>query len=101
MVRLDALDVREVFLVHVNNWFDHKWLGWRSWSEGELCVPSFDPHRVRSEKRFIRDEDWRGMDGRRVCDRELHRFRARPRHRSNCSLDLIFEVRGLHLVQRE
>ncbi len=24
---VSALDVREVFLVHVDNWFDHKWLG--------------------------------------------------------------------------
>ena len=24
------LGMREVFLVHVDNWFDHKWLGW--WS---------------------------------------------------------------------
>jgi hypothetical protein len=71
---LDALDVREVFLVHVDNWFDHKWLGWRSRSEGELGVPSFDPNRVRSENRFIRDEN--GMEWTAAALREeLHRFR--------------------------
>ncbi len=36
---LGALDVREVFLVHVDNWFDFKWLGWWSWDEGEHGVP--------------------------------------------------------------
>jgi hypothetical protein len=52
------LDVREVYVVHVDNWFDFKWLGWWSWSEGELnrlVVPPFNPNRVREQKRFIRD----------------------------------------------
>lgn len=53
-----TLQVREVFLVHVDNWFDHKWLGWRSWSNkgGEkLRVPLFTPNRVCSEKHFVWD----------------------------------------------
>src|SRR5215510_4576327 len=44
------LGMREVFLVHVDNWFDHKWLGWWSRKEEELRVPTFTPNRVRSEK---------------------------------------------------
>ena len=51
----------EVYLVHVDNWFDHKWLGWWStWKQGELkelYVPPFNPNRVRSQKRFLWDGD--------------------------------------------
>src|SRR2546430_14591892 len=47
------LRVREVFLVHVDNWFDHKWLGWWSRKEEELRVPTFTPNRVHSEKHFV------------------------------------------------
>ena len=47
------LRMREVFLVHVDNWFDHKWLGWWSRNEEELRVPTFTPNRVCSEKHFI------------------------------------------------
>lgn len=47
------LQMREVFLVHVDNWFDHKWLRWWSRKEEELRVPTFTPNRVRSEKHFI------------------------------------------------
>jgi hypothetical protein len=49
--------VREVFLVHIDNWFDHKWLGWCSRKgEEELRVPLFTPNRVSSEKHFVWDE---------------------------------------------
>src|SRR2546430_8818676 len=47
------LRVREVFLVHVDNWFDHKWLGWWSRKDEELRIPTFTPNRVRSEKHFV------------------------------------------------
>jgi hypothetical protein len=47
------LRMREVFLVHVDNWFDHKWLGWWSRKEEELRVPTFTPNRVHSEKHFV------------------------------------------------
>ena len=60
------LRMREVFLVHIDNWFDHKWLGWRStnqrllWRDRkggeELRVPLFTPNRVRSERHFVWDE---------------------------------------------
>jgi len=50
---LAALEIRQVFLVHVDTWFDHKWLGWWSWKGNELHVPPFTPRRVRSEKRFL------------------------------------------------
>lgn len=51
-----TLEISEVFLVQVDNWFDHKWLGWRSRGDDpELRVPLFTPNRVRSEKHFVRD----------------------------------------------
>jgi hypothetical protein len=46
------LEMREVFLVHVDNRFDHKWLGWWSRKEEELRIPTFTPNRVCSEKHF-------------------------------------------------
>jgi hypothetical protein len=53
------LEVCEVYLVHVDNWFDHKWLGWwSSWKHHdlqELYVPPFNPNRVRSQKLFTRN----------------------------------------------
>jgi hypothetical protein len=52
-----AHEVREVFLVHIDTWFDHKWLGWWSRKAGELRVPPFTPRRVLSEKRFVRSGD--------------------------------------------
>ena len=51
--------ISEVYLVHIDNWFDHKWLLW--WSSGgqqeltKLCVPPFNPNRVRSQMHFFRD----------------------------------------------
>jgi hypothetical protein len=52
-----SLHAREVYLVHVDNWFDHKWLGWGSrWKHSELMelyIPAFNPNRIRSQKRFI------------------------------------------------
>ena len=51
---ITALHIREVYLVHVDNWFDHKWLGW--WSrknEQELRLPLFNPNRIRAQKHFI------------------------------------------------
>ena len=54
---LAALETREVFLVHVDNWFDFKWLYWGS-SKGEgLRISPFTPNRVRSEKRFVWELD--------------------------------------------
>ena len=47
------LRMREVFLVHVDNWFDHKWLGWWSRKEEELRIPTFTPNRVNSERHFV------------------------------------------------
>jgi hypothetical protein len=47
------LRMSEVFLVQMDNWFDHKWLGWCSRKEEELRVPPFTPNRVHSEKHFV------------------------------------------------
>lgn len=60
-----ALEIRDVFLVHVDNWFDHKWLRWWSRRGEELRVPTFTPNRVRSEKHFVWDVDksaWTSVD---------------------------------------
>jgi len=60
-----SLQVREVYLVQVDNWFDWKWLGWRSRRGKELNIPPFDPNRVRSEKRYIWETDrsqWTPVD---------------------------------------
>jgi hypothetical protein len=47
------LRMREVYLVHIDNWFDHKWLGWWSRKGEQLRIPTFTPNRVCSEKRFV------------------------------------------------
>jgi hypothetical protein len=52
-----TLEIREIFLVHIDSWFDHKWLRWWSPKGEELRVPTFTPNRVLSEKRFIWDVD--------------------------------------------
>jgi hypothetical protein len=52
---LAALEIGDVFIVHVDSWFDHKWLRWWSRKGEELRVPTFTPNRVVSEKRFVRD----------------------------------------------
>ena len=61
-----TLQIGEVFLVHVDNWFDHKWLHWRSRKgEEELRVPLFTPNRVCSEKHFVWDVEtsaWQSVD---------------------------------------
>jgi hypothetical protein len=54
---ITALEIRDVFLVHVDTWFDHKWLRWWSRRAEELRVPTFTPNRVCSEKRFSWDGD--------------------------------------------
>jgi hypothetical protein len=48
-----SLQTRELYLVHVDNWFDWKWLGWRSQKGKELNVPPFDPNRICSEKHLV------------------------------------------------
>lgn len=59
------LQVREVFLVHVDNWFDFKWLGWWSWGDDackRLVVPPFNPNRVLTQEHYVREgnrERWK------------------------------------------
>jgi hypothetical protein len=50
-----TLQVAEVHVVHVDNWFDHKWLGWRSRRGEEPRIPPFAPNRVCSESHLILD----------------------------------------------
>jgi len=56
---LSIFEMREAYLIQVDNWFDHKWLGWwSSWDHKKvrkLRVPPFTPNRVRSQKHFIWD----------------------------------------------
>src|SRR3954469_13136765 len=63
---ISALRVQEVYLVHLDNWFDFKWLGWWSkWErEGikELRVPPFTPNRVLSQKHFVWDASTRAWN---------------------------------------
>lgn len=58
---LASFELREAFLVHIDNWFDHKWLGWwSSWEHKDikvLYVPPFNPNRVVSQKHFICEGD--------------------------------------------
>jgi hypothetical protein len=52
---LATLQVEEVYLVQVDNWFDHKWLGWRS-RRGEVPrIPPFPPNRICSEAHLVFD----------------------------------------------
>jgi hypothetical protein len=49
-----ALEVREVYLVHIDNWFDFKWLRWRTPKRDKVPrVPPFSPNRVQSAKHFV------------------------------------------------
>ncbi len=51
-----TMQMREVYIVHIDNWFDYKWLEWRSRKgEDELRVPLFSPNRVHTQKRFVWD----------------------------------------------
>jgi len=52
---------RELHLIHIDNWFDHKWLGFSGkalgalgvWKDGQrLTVPAFTPNRVLSHQYF-------------------------------------------------
>jgi hypothetical protein len=57
------LQVREAYLVHVDNWFDFKWLGWWSWGKeglNRLAVPPFNPNRILGQKLLMQDA--RGME---------------------------------------
>ena len=57
---------RELHLIHIDNWFDHKWLGFSGktlgalgvWKKGErLTVPAFTPKRVLSHQYFSRPNE--------------------------------------------
>jgi len=53
----------QVFIVKIDQWFDHKWLGFSfkllgavgCW-QSHLTLPPFHPHRVRWQRHFVRDE---------------------------------------------
>jgi hypothetical protein len=82
------LQAREVFLVHIDNWFDHKWLEWRCRRGYEvLLVPPFNPNRIESQKHFVWDAEessWASVgftrlvhvrqSGRSSLDQPLDRF---------------------------
>lgn len=48
---------QELYLIRINNWFDHKWLGFSGkvlgafgWWKYKLTLPPFHPHRVTQER---------------------------------------------------
>src|ERR1017187_7495295 len=51
-----TLRARDVHLVHLDNWFDHKWLGWGTRRGDALRIPPFNPNRVCLEEHFVWDE---------------------------------------------
>jgi hypothetical protein len=71
-----TLEMREVYLVQTDNWFDFKWLGfWSRWKEKELTelfVPPFNPNRVLSEKHFVWDAN-RSQFAPATHEKPLHR----------------------------
>ncbi len=57
---------RELHVIHIDNWFDHKWLGFSGkalgavgvWKKGErLTAPAFTPKRVLSHQYFSRENE--------------------------------------------
>ncbi len=55
--------IHELHVVHIDNWFDHKWLGFSGkilgvagvWKTGDrLTIPAFKPSRVHSHQYFVR-----------------------------------------------
>jgi hypothetical protein len=85
-VRLSGLT--DVTVVHVDNWFGDRWLGFRGkilgsagvWarmgeSKARLAVPPFHPHRILSERRFeLRDDNT--LAGPFPPARRLHEWRS-------------------------
>lgn len=72
---LTSFRASDVFLVQIDNWFDVKWLGWRSRrNEAQFRVPMFTPNRVLHESHFLWREDcatWDSIEMRK----SLHTFR--------------------------
>ncbi len=88
-----ALQVREVYLVQVDNWFDHKWLGWWGRAVEELRIPPFSPNRVLSEKYYIWDEsraEWMPGDHKRPLHCAERRWIAQPIDRFSKSAAFIW-----------
>src|SRR5205823_814483 len=47
----------DVYLIRIDNWFDHKWLGFKwgfTWDRNRLDVPTFTPNRIVSQQQFGR-----------------------------------------------
>lgn len=60
---LDRHQPAELFIMRIDNWFDHKWLAFSGKVMGafgvhadELTVPPFHPNRVQSEAAYARTE---------------------------------------------
>ncbi len=58
-------DFRKLHLLQLDNWFDHKWLGFSGevmgsvgvWQSGDrLTIPAFHPNRVVSQRDFTRED---------------------------------------------
>src|SRR5947209_7067041 len=62
---------RELYVVKVDNWFDHKWLGWSGMDFGpggplseEFTLSAFTPNRIRSQHHFV----WNAQAADYICD---------------------------------
>lgn len=75
-----ACHPREVYVVHIDNWFGDRWVHFSGKLFGmagvrmkRLTVPPFHPRRVRSEQHYKKDED--ADEYRRTENhRRLHRY---------------------------
>lgn len=50
---LDVFRPEEAYVVHIDNWFDHKWTVYYFW----FAVPPFSPNRVLSQRHYRRVSD--------------------------------------------
>jgi hypothetical protein len=61
---IDCYEPNEIYIVHLDNWFDHKWNAFAAvvflqmgvWRSSELRTPPFNPHRVKSQSYFRKDD---------------------------------------------
>ena len=64
----------EIYLIHINNWFGPKWLGFSGKTLGalgvwnkELSIPPFHPNRVLLEKHYVWDDAFSKWDTADSC----------------------------------
>ncbi len=74
---LNSLHPKRLYLIHVDNWFDHKWLGFSgqsagaigNWKKGDrLTMPPFVPNRVLSQQSWDLDPADRSFHASNAAD---------------------------------